>query len=128
VNHRLAILIITLVSLALIGCGAKSVVGTWKFDPASIKGASITPEIKQAAQQMFASATIEFKSDGTYVAKGIGPDDTGKWTQSGKTLTTTSSKPSEDKGKPAMTVSDDGTKIHLVFTSPSVEMDMIKAS
>jgi hypothetical protein len=127
---RLAVLLL-LISVLLVGCGGKkSVVGSWKVEPTSIKGDLIDkmPDSESKAQMKaaFSSARFTFKEDGTVSMSSTMGSTTqsGKWSMNGDAIDVTMG-PSTDGPKPSFTMSADGSKIHMAQQS-MMEMDLVR--
>jgi len=128
---------ILVLAMFLAGCGGlkDKVVGTWKVDTNSIKGAAFDqlkaqPGFADQLVKALGSERFEFKSDGTVNFSGpTGPSMSGKWTIDGNNLKVTPDNAKDNSGAPTMTVSSDGSKIHMSGgNGPTAgEMDLVKA-
>lgn len=110
--------IVLLICLILPGCrSAPDPVGNWKLSMASKPGSKDNPGAA-LADAFVKAATIEIKSDHTFVFRVLGMPAEGTWTQNGSELNMTltkemgRTKTGQDAGdKFTMKISDDGKSL-----------------
>ncbi len=139
VMHRLWIL--TLLGLALAGCGGSkvSIAGTWKFDTASAK--LTLPDVVRMNPMLHAAETglgttlapvrFDFKGDGSVAATGgPGGAQSGKWTLDGDNLSVNLDNTPGKEGVPTFKVDSSGSRIHFkqdLGERGSLEADLVRA-